>query len=349
MTEYILPALPPGGIAGQVLDKKTNADFDAQWISVGTAARPATVTVAAFNSLHHAAGDADFICSGANDDITIQAAVNAVLASPRQVGTVLLLDGDYNIGAGTAGINGNDNVSIRGMGGFGANFGNAAETSINLPAAIGNNIVVLGRFESISDLAVIGGFALNAVNLQVINASEVRSVCVFMKPMVGGGSGFGIIQSAAEPLIIGNLVNCGAGWEGIVASGLVTGNFVGRCDVGIDLGSNTEARDNWLFFCQQGLTATGTDSIVQNNRFQSCGDAAHDALYVRGQGICVQGNVVRRNLEATRYGINVDAGSNAVLVVMNDLRASAAVSSFNDAGAGTIINLDGSLNNWNRL
>ena len=61
--------------------------------------RYATVVVAASDSLHP--GDADFVCTGTNDEVTINAALNAVAEITFRnnlVGKVLLMEGIYNTG-----------------------------------------------------------------------------------------------------------------------------------------------------------------------------------------------------------------------------------------------------------
>lgn len=60
----------------------------------GVFARPATFVVAASNAKDTT--NADYICTGTNDDVTIQTAINAL---PSNGGTVLLTDGTYTIGS----------------------------------------------------------------------------------------------------------------------------------------------------------------------------------------------------------------------------------------------------------
>ncbi len=49
-----------------------------------------------------------------------------------------------------------------------------------------------------------------------------------------------------------------------------------------------------------------------------------------------------------RYGCNITAKANTWVVVNNDFHASGTTANFIDNGVGTILNLDGSANNWNR-
>jgi hypothetical protein len=56
-------------------------------------------TVAASNSTANAIAQADFVCDGINDQVEINAAIQALGGQP---GTVFLYDGDYNLGASTS-------------------------------------------------------------------------------------------------------------------------------------------------------------------------------------------------------------------------------------------------------
>lgn len=69
----------------------------------------ATFVVCASNAERKGAG-CDYVCDGTNDEVEIQAAINAL---PNSKGTILLTEGTFNIGASIV-INGH--ITIQGMG-----------------------------------------------------------------------------------------------------------------------------------------------------------------------------------------------------------------------------------------
>ncbi|WP_339311740.1 right-handed parallel beta-helix repeat-containing protein [Paenibacillus sp. FSL M7-0896] len=79
--------------------------------NTGGSVRTATLIVAASNSTHGGKDGADFICTGENDQTTINAAIAAL---PPKGGGITLLEGSYNISSPVQ-VNKN-NVSIRGNG-----------------------------------------------------------------------------------------------------------------------------------------------------------------------------------------------------------------------------------------
>lgn len=92
-------------------------------ISQGAGFRYATVVVAASNSLHP--GNADFVCTGTNDHLTIIAALDSLPEGTgsgvdgKKGGRVLLMEGTYNIGdriKHTSASSRDQNVTIEGQG-----------------------------------------------------------------------------------------------------------------------------------------------------------------------------------------------------------------------------------------
>jgi len=76
----------------------------------GTATTSASLTVAASDSSPESKSNADYICSGVNDEVTINSAIAKLAAG----GKVLLLDGTYKIADAIAIIH--DKITISGMG-----------------------------------------------------------------------------------------------------------------------------------------------------------------------------------------------------------------------------------------
>ena len=107
------------------------------------ASQSATFVVAASNSLHQ--GYADYVCDGTDDQVEIQAAIDAAYTAGG--GKVALLDGTYTI---TATITGKDYVDIEGMG-----FGTIWDIS-----TLGNkNTIEMGDYSSLSNLKVVGSIS----------------------------------------------------------------------------------------------------------------------------------------------------------------------------------------------
>ena len=104
-----------------------------------------TRVVAASNSTASGASGADFVCTGTNDEVTLNAAINS-FAGP---GEVILLEGTYNT---VAEIFTKDHLSLRGMG-MGTKIngtpGSIGDSTIRTPGSGGNS-----HYASVSDMYI---------------------------------------------------------------------------------------------------------------------------------------------------------------------------------------------------
>jgi len=104
-----------------------DANFDIlDGLSTSAGTRSVTKVIAANDSIDKT--KADYVCDGTNDEVQIQAAIDALTTG----GIILLMEGNYNIGAGITGAN---YTNIMGM--FGNDFpSNTSGTTLNLVANV---------------------------------------------------------------------------------------------------------------------------------------------------------------------------------------------------------------------
>ena len=167
--EGALSNLAPG-TAGQFL-KSQGAGADPEWANV---TRSATFVVAANDSSTLSKQQADYVCDGTDDQVQIQAAIDAVNTAGG--GKVLLMEGDYII-AST--ITGKDYVDLEGIG-----FG----TLLDVSSIGSNDVLQMGDHSSLSNLKISGSISpfppsLNQ-NTQAGNNCKISNIWV---DSVGGG------------------------------------------------------------------------------------------------------------------------------------------------------------------
>lgn len=342
----------------QVSSGLENPDqWDANWQTiqrhghpVATAAggkRYATVVVAASNSLHHAAADADFVCTGTNDHTTINNAINTL---PSAGGVVLLMEGTYNI-AGQ--VNGNGVTDLRGMG------ENNFETFLNVKYALATNGVALTGFMTVENLAIQNTVAQANSGISLLNGAFVVREVLFNSTMSAASLNAGIfcVSGAGSPSP-GWIINCqatgGANWLGFDAAGgaILGGLYATSIGTGVRVnGADQIVRGSILASCLQGLTCanSSSDTLVTGCLLHDNGDATHDQITVDGTRNDFTNNVVRKGSASPRNAIRVLAGSTAALLNGNDLRLGYVTAAINDAGAGTIFGMTGAPANpgWN--
>lgn len=107
----VLPQTPAKRPGASVY-RKSAADAAPRW---------ATLVVAAHTTSDDGKAAADFVCAGSNDYATIQDALDRLVDSsrtPKRAGKIVLLEGDYIMGAGTPSIApGSDRgITVEGMG-----------------------------------------------------------------------------------------------------------------------------------------------------------------------------------------------------------------------------------------
>lgn len=131
---------------------------------------------------------------------------------------------------------------------------------------------------------------------------------------------------------------------------------VGMYVLGVDnVVNGGQTRGNTL----QGVRVdTGTRCRVKNHKAIGNSQAADDThaniLVSSTSADCEVSNCsAHKGTGATRakYGIQIAGGANTTdtLVINNDLKNGGQTGAYTDAGTTTLVNLDGSANNWNRL
>ncbi len=114
---------------------------------------------------------------------------------------------------------------------------------------------------------------------------------------------------------------------------------------------------------REGIDVQGAnDNQIVNNYVNSSSQATNNTydditLERDGTPVGANNNYVADNVcrfggfgTQARYGLNIiNAACNTNTTVNNDLHGSGATGAYNDTGTGTLKNLDGSANNWNRM
>jgi hypothetical protein len=177
--------------------------------------RSATIVIAASDSSAKSKAQADYVCTGTNDHITINAAIatlpttgNVTIPGASEVleanqgGNILLLEGSYQI-AGAIDVSGRSNVTIEGIGPATVIYNTATDGSHAIQAintgAPKNRVVV-------KNLTVVGNaLSGDGIHLREINYQKVEDVYC----LSNGGNGISIIgdteAGAAENKIITNV------------------------------------------------------------------------------------------------------------------------------------------------
>ena len=290
----------------------------------------ATFVVAASNS--KSTSRADYICTGTNDQTTINTALNAL---PSGGGSVQLMEGTFNIGASI--VVPDDNVMI-----FGSGAGTVIQTSSNVIMIDVNFVQV-----TISNLKIVGAGAGNAANvgIEFDNATASRVVGCH----IGGTGSYAIRMVNAGEIIVannhiytcqGDCVRIDAGSGDCIIDGnvilspdstnlvylgssgnSVTGNHIETGTNGVNIQANAnEVTSNTLItltlgvnvnrdynsvtgnmasICTDGIfiTSTGNYNTVTGNSCFNCTDGIH----VAGDDNNITGNACNDN---TNYGIH---------------------------------------------
>lgn len=176
---------------------------------------------------------------------------------------------------------------------------------------------------------------------------------------LGGTTAVIYFTGGARILIVGNYMQDPTGM-GIKLQGAfdvqINDNYIYAPSTGIELGLSTSG-----FSCTEclvdgnfiyGASATGIDlSSTGNRRIEVCNNYLKDnntyGIGVVGDDHFVHGNKVYGTSHDYAIAI-VNAASDNNLVINNDLKGGWTTAAFLDTGTGTLYNLDGSANNWNR-
>lgn len=261
--------------------------------------RSAGFVIAASNSSRQVKSGADFICTGTNDEVTIN---NALFRLTAIGGSVFLAAGTYTIGAS---ISIPSNVELRGDG-----------TSTIITTALTTALIML------TNTITSGDIGLRIRDLKVVGNPSATA---------GTQTGISITGSATNILIDGCVVaTCSNSGISVVSTGKgdIVNTFVNNCQgTGIVMASNNSTVEN----CDSssngayGILVSGTDVKVKDCHVSSnanygilmaaqCTVSGCTLLSNTGGGINIPGvadcNVTGNVLSAnSNVGINIATGS----------------------------------------
>lgn len=228
-----------------------------------------TIVIAASDASDISKGKADFVCTGVNDQETIQAAIDPFIpSSPFQGLRVLLTEGTFNIdmaGQPYEGIR-LDYGTIQGMG--------SEATIINATSdpSVANNPVIYCPFThcTVRDLSVQGGNATAVTGVEFAGEQSVIENCYLST----NGRGVQITGSGGFCTVRGNWMDC---------------------DVGVFVNAaNHFIINNYIFYTSTGIEGTGVHNTIAGNLFEGDGFAVdntgdQDWLIEGNQFISTQG------------------------------------------------------------
>jgi hypothetical protein len=306
--------------------------------ATGSGHRYATVVVAASNSLSHAAADADFVCTGTNDNVTLQAAINKAGTSAAFGGRVLLLDGDYYLAA---------NSQVQDTYALSELIGQSAQTTnIHIVARTSNASSVNGG--ALDSFIRVAHLSINMDAIQTFDTFSLTRVPIiedvmffgYNRAMTAASYGAVGLNAGGE----GRIYGCGfVNWAGngisVPNSGLVImANQLSCTGIGLDITASSQ-----MVFGNQILGgapavkidgASATDVSVIANVIRANSGAA-DIMTVDGARANVQLNKLLPSGVLATNGIRVVATSTDAFVTNNDLKG-CATNPFVNAGVGTI-------------
>jgi len=302
----------------------------------------ATIVVAASNSKNKE--KADYVCDGTADEEEINAAINAL---PSSGGTVLLLEGTYNIASSITILS--DNITLAGVG---------HATKIFLVGGADCHPIQVGDESSTISNCVVR-------DLQVDGNKDNQS---------SGGRGIYLNGASGAEILNSAVINC------YVHDTFAEGIYVDYCNNCKILHNTCEATSLWGIYlgqsykcavigniclsCYEGIGVRGGNNIIASNVCDSCTPYygirlinAYDCIAIgnsvsncgsdginlyRAYRCVVVGN---RCADNGGYGINVcDAYSNTNLIGKNHLTLNDA-GGLNDAGTNTVIGVYDTTNN----
>ena len=332
----------------------------------GAGAVIATLTVAASDSSIEGKTNADYICNGVHDEVIINTAIAKLTAG----GKVLLLEGTFNT---EASINLLSDVTLEGSGWGtiidGSLFAAPNENIIANADSVGGNSKII-----ILNLRIVGNVThAQNVGIELDNVADciIRNLYVYQCGNQGiairnsdhviiqdcicdGCDDSGVfLDTSTYCIVANNLVrnNVSVTSPGIRTDALgvmdghnvVKGNIVENCGIGlqIDLGYDVVIGNSIHVTQHHGIFAVASNLMIMNNVVVGAGqlaDNTYDGIRLTdGDYSCIQANLVRRaGANDTKYGINIQAGSNNNLVTNNDLYNSGQTADLQDDGTATI-------------
>lgn len=336
-TQVPLAQLGNGSVsAGKVLTA-TSASA-ASWSSQTYGYPGATLLVAASNSTARAKSSADYVCTGSNDDTTINTALAALGSSPG--GVVLLAEGDYTIGnTGIQILSGDQHLyGLGDRAGVVIHAGTSSAAAMVIVGTSGTGNLYNNSVRHLTLDGTGGGSSLNGINASS-NMFKAEDLYIASMPQDGISlSSFTTpLEFAFQKVIDVNIYRPGR--DGVVTDTniydmecigvTVSGNFSGGTG---RYGYNIAGSYCRLIGCRADDMMTGWGVIAQNSAFElqilgghfdeNGADAAAAGNGANGQGgggIIVNGNArvtvtgVEFNSNGS-YDVYISAASNYSIV-----------------------------------
>lgn len=135
LSDLGIHGIPSGGSTGQVLGKVSDSDYEYEWITASASGGSASILIAASNSAQALKDKADFVCTGENDQITINNAMSGMSS-----GEICILAGDYYI---SGPIEPTSNVDIKGFGNPQLHLTDRVITTLSQAASVDDETIYL--------------------------------------------------------------------------------------------------------------------------------------------------------------------------------------------------------------
>ena len=249
----------------------------------GSGPRAATFVIAASNSLSTVG--ADYVCTGANDDQIINA---AILALPPNGGKILFRAGTYNISAPI--VIDRSWVDLEGENHPMWNSYLAPWNGINTNATVGD------RGARINAVAGTDGFVLGNTNIPDQGESRHRGIRIAKFYITGTNyAGHGILSNTPHDFCCveyNAIQRFNRGIDGSWDTVLINNNSIQDINgQGITGGGvNPRIVNNLIYdILGNAIVSTGSDCMIANNKI---GDIASDAITVGGYATSIVGNQI---------------------------------------------------------
>lgn len=286
-----------------------------------------TVFVAAANARAESKSGADYICTGTNDEETIQAAINSIVSTG---GVVQLSEGTFyfsnnRTSGAVAGIALDSGIALKGAGSSTViNTYNTSDFSDN--PAIG---VTGSDNVTISDMLIMSGDSTFAYSIDINGSSSVK-VDNIIFTLQGSDSGIFRIYNSSDVNVINSRFEVTESQTSIL---------VGNNSKNILIKNNVFNVYDWEAIYVYG----GASNVIIDGNFfnETYSNVGNSAINVNNElsNIMITNNVIDFPLEPVKAN---SAASGKVFVYNNMVKTPPT------ASAVVRINMDGSSNNWNQ-
>lgn len=331
------------------------------FIQTGPPNQAATVIVAAANSLHP--GGADYVCSGTDDQVQIQAAIDAMQDSGggEGGGTVQLLEGVFVISDKirlSASVGSMGPVVLKGAGKGFSRYCTRIMLADNV-SAIGEMVKPGETFCDVKDL-VLDGNRISQVNTVAGIGTAYSLPDILMSNLaILRTSGSGIKLKVDKHCLIENcwVEYCDYGIEASDAgdSGaelkIISTHITSSEKAGIYIQGQTSRISTMITGCSvennfHGLHLKGAKGVYASNSIFTSNSRGvtnnFDGIYIEDNGATPTTDVVISNCDCNslvapgkqRYGINITGGSDYITIKNNLLRSN-TTSGLNNTSSGT--------------